>query len=403
MKCDICQKERLFKFLTLGHQPPSDAFLKPEDLANPEITYPIDVYFCRDCYLVQLGYAVNPEILFRDYVYTTSNNNSLKVNFKNLVDLLVRKFKLTANDLAIDVGSNDGTLLENYLPYKIKILGIDPSSASSIAVNRGIPTLVDFFGEHLVERIKQEYGVAKIITATNVFAHVVDLFSFIRGVAGILAQDGVFISESHHLLSLVNGMQYDSVYHEHLRYYSLKPLITLFEKVGMEIFDVEKISTHGGSIRVYAAKKGAHPAEPSVSYLVNEEEKAGLYKEDTFLTFTKHVKENKLLLYYLLAELKRNGKHIVGIGAPAKGNTLLNYCRLDGDIIDYLAERSKFKIGTFAPGSHIPVVDEERIFKDHPDYALLLAWNIADELMPKLRAAGFNGKFIIPNPLPRIV
>src|SRR3989344_2329181 len=402
MLCYICKQDKLATFLNLGAQPPSDAFLRVEDLVKPEITFPLEVMVCKNCFLVQLGYAVDPELLFRDYVYTSGTNNSLRVNFKNLVDYLVGRFSLTSADLAVDIGSNDGTLLENYLPHGVKVLGIDPSSVASIAIKKGLPTMVDFFNEEVAIQALEKYGSAKIITATNVFAHVDALDSLMNGIVRLLADDGVFISESHYLLDLVTKMQYDAVYHEHLRYYSLKPLKLLFENFGMEIIDAEKITTHGGSIRVDAAKKGSHPVDPGVQERIKEEEEAGLYKLETFIDYGKKAQETKLTLLQMIVELKRDRKRVVGIGAPAKGNTLLNYCLLDPDLIDYLVEKSTLKIGLFAPGTHIPVVAEEKLFSEQPEYGLLLSWNIADELIPKIRNAGFKGKFIVPNPVPRI-
>jgi len=402
-ECFICQSNDLAKFLSLGHQPPSDAFLKKEDLEKPETAYPLDVFFCRNCHLVQLGYTVDPEALFRDYAYTTGTNNSLKVNFKNLVDKIVARWRLTAADLAVDIGANDGTLLENYLPHQVRVLGIDPSSAAKLALQKNIPTVIDFFSEETAIKAREEYGPAKIITATNVFAHVDKLHSFLRGVFHLLADDGVFITESHYLLDLITKTQYDSIYHEHLRYYSLKPLLLLFAQLGMEIIDAERISTHGGSIRVYAAKKGKWPIAEAVAELIAAEAENGLDSEETFVKFARQVISNKFELLKTISDLKKEGKSIVGIGAPAKGNTLLNYCNLDSSLIDYLAEKSEIKISLFAPGTHIPVVAEERLFREQPDYGLLLSWNIADELVPKLRAGGYKGKFIVPNPVVKII
>jgi len=402
-ECFICQSNDLAKFLSLGHQPPSDAFLKKEDLEKPETAYPLDVFFCRNCRLVQLGYMVDPNALFRDYAYNTGTNNSLKVNFKNLVDKIVAHWRLSPADLAVDIGSNDGTLLENYLPYQIRILGIDPSSAAKLALQKNIPTIIDFFNEETAVKVRKEYGPAKIITATNVFAHVDKLYSFLRGVFHLLADDGVFISESHYLADLIFQRQYDSIYHEHLRYYSLKPLTYLFKQLGMEIIDAERISTHGGSIRVSTAKTGKYPVAEAVAKLTAAEAESGLDDEKTFVKFAEQVESNKFELLKTISDLKKEGKSIAGIGAPAKGNTLLNYCNLDSSLIDYLAEKSEIKIGLFAPGTHIPVVAEERLFREQPDYGLLLSWNIADELVPKLRAAGYKGKFIIPNPTVRII
>jgi SAM-dependent methyltransferase len=387
----------------LGHQPPSDAFLRAADLNGPETSYPLDVYFCNDCKLVQLGYAVPGEILFKDYVYNTASNNSLKLNFEALVKMLVQKYGLTSEHLAVDVGSNDGTLLSYYIPYGVKILGIDPSSVATSALKKGIPTVNEFFSESVAEGVVSEHGVAKIITSTNTFAHIEDLDSIMRGIKKLLARDGVFISESHYLLDLIEKMQYDAIYHEHLRYYSLLALKNLFDRYDMEIVDAERISTHGGSIRVYAANQGAYRVTSQVKQLIALEKKSGLDKKATFEKYADKVTDLRFELIDLILKLKGKGKTIVGIGAPAKGNTLLNYCKLDPQTIDYLAEKSQLKIGLFAPGSHIPVVDEKQMSKDKPNYGLLLSWNIADELIPKLKKAGFKGKFIVPNPKLRIV
>ncbi len=403
MKCQICSGSKLHKFLSLGHQPVPDVFLTKEQLNEPETTYPLDAYFCEDCCLVQLGYAVNPEILFKEYHYNTGTNESLKRNFKQLVDLIVKKFNMSKKDFAIDIGSNDGTLLEGYLPYNVKILGVDPSSVADIAIRKGIPTIKDFFNEETAGKITKKYGKAKIITATNVFAHIRDFDSFMKGIKKLLGDDGIFVTESHYLLSMINEMQYDSIYHEHLRYYSLKPLIKLFERFEMQVFDAEKITTHGGSIRVYACHKNSHKISRKITEMAKIEKKAGLYKKETFFGYGKKVLENKLRLQEMLIRLKKKNKKIVGIGAPAKGNTLLNYCNITPGIVDYIAETSRLKIGKFTPGMHIPVVDESMLFKDNPDYALLLSWNIKEILMPKLRKSGYKGKFIIPNPAPEII
>ena len=403
MYCFICKNKHLFKFLDLGDQPPSDAFLRKEDLERPEAKYPLSLYFCEECTLVQIGFVVDPKILFRDYVYTTGMNNSLRANFKALVETLVSRYALTKSDFVIDIGSNDGTLLANYTPHGVNVLGIDPSSASTLAKDKGIPTEVDFFNERTALRVERKYGKAKVITATNVFAHVNDLDSFMRGITAVLREDGVFVSESGYLLDMVLTLGYDAIYHEHLRYYSLRPLKALFERFGMEVFDVERIQSHSGSIRVYAAFNGVHPTKASVGELLALEEKKGFYARQTFIEFARRVYAHRDALTVLLADVKKSGKRIVGIGAPAKGNTLLNFCGIIPETVNCILEKSALKIGLFTPGMHIPVVGEERLFAEQPEYALILAWNIAPELMSKLRQKGFKGKFIIPFPRVKIV
>lgn len=403
MACFICKGKNLLAFLDLGKQSPSDAFLKAEDLLKKEERYPLQLAVCESCFLVQLTYVVDPEKLFRDYVYNSAANNSLKANFKSLVNLLVSRFHLQRGDWAVDIGSNDGTLLSYYQPYGLNVLGIDPSSATALAVQNNIPTLVDFFSSKLAEHILKKQGPAKIITATNVFAHIVDIHDTVAGIAKLLSADGVFVSESGYLLDLITKLQFDSIYHEHLRYYSLKPLQRLFSDHGLEIFDVERITTHGGSIRVYAGLKSGHPISSNVQKLIILEERAGLYTIPIFTEFAKKVEAIKKDLNDLIVSLKKQGNHIAGIGAPAKGNTLLNYCNLTTDYIDYLVEKSQLKIGLFAPGTRIPVVSEDRLFTDQPEYALMLSWNIADELIPLLRNKGYRGKFIMPTPVPKII
>ena len=403
MRCHICKAENPERFLSLGHQPPSDAFLKREELERPEISYPLDVYFCSACSLVQLGYTVDPEILFRDYVYNTGTNNALRANFKELVDEIIKAYSLKKDDFVVDIGSNDGTLLENYAPRGIRALGIDPSSATNIAIEKGIPTDVVFFNESEAQTVAERDGKPKVITATNVFAHVKELDSFMRGVTTLLAPNGVFISESGYVVDMIEGMQYDSIYHEHLRYYSVTSLAVHFERFQMEIVNVERIPSHGGSIRVYAARKGAHPASPSVQKLVSMEKQKGYTALPIYTKFAKDIAKTKSALLGIIFGLKKKNYRIAGIGAPAKGNTILNYCKLDTDMIGYLAEKSALKIGLYSPGMHIPVAHESRLCEDQPEAALLLSWNLADELMPKFRKAGFRGQFIVPNPIPRLV
>lgn len=384
--------------LDLGQQPPSDAFLRREDLSRPEVVYPLEFCVCQSCGLAQLNYAVDPEKLFRDYVYNTATNNALKVNFKTLVGSLVGRFNLKKGDLAVDVGSNDGTLLSYYMPFGVKVLGVDPSSAAKLALANNIPTINDFFSLEVAKRVVKENGRAKVVTATNVLAHVIGLDDFMAGIYELLDAEGVFVSESGYVLDLVEKLQYDSIYHEHLRYYALRPLNILFDKFGMEIFDAERIPSHGGSIRVYAAKKGSREIGQGVKGLLDLEERFGLYGGRAYADFAARVRQNKLDLQKFILEQKSAGKKIVGIGAPAKGNTLLNFCRLGPDIIDYLVEKSELKIGLFSPGMRIPVVEEARLFAEQPEYALMLSWNLADELIPKIRRNGYKGKFIIPTP-----
>jgi 2-polyprenyl-3-methyl-5-hydroxy-6-metoxy-1,4-benzoquinol methylase len=403
--CQICGSKKIHECFSLGHQPPSDSFLKEEHLKKEEIAYPLDIYFCEDCNLLQLGYIVNPrELFYEGYSYNTQTSGELVRNFTELTSKVISKFNISKNDLVIDIGSNDGTLLENFFKREIRVLGIEPTGVARLAIEKKIPTLKKFFEEDLAEEIIKQYGRAKIITATNVFAHIKKINSITKGIEKLLADDGVFISESHYLLDLIEKMEYDSIYHEHLRYYSLKPLTKLFEMNDMKVFDAERITTHGGSIRVYACKKGAYSISDNIREIIETEKKAGLYSKDTFVDYGKKVKKSRERLMKTLNEIKEREKSIVGIGAPAKGNTLLNYCHINENLIDYLAEKSELKRGLFSPGMHLKVVDEEIMFKEpQPDYALILAWNLKDIIIPKIKAKGFRGKFIIPVPTPYII
>ena len=404
MECQICSSDKIIKFLSLGPHPPSDNFLVEAELKKPEKKYPLEVYFCGNCKLVQLGYAADPILLFTDhFVYTTASNDELVRNFAALVDIIIKRFNLTEKDFAVDIGSNDGTLLSNYLPHNIKVLGIDPSKAAELAQQKNIPTMLEFFNEKTAKKILAKHGKAQIITATNVFAHVKELDSFMKGIQALLADDGIMIEESHYIRSMMESMQFDSIYLEHLRYYSLKPLIYLFNKYGMDVFDAERITTHGGSLRVYACRKGSKPISKNVSKILKDEEKFGLYSISAYNAFAKRVTNNKEKLRELLRKIKSEGKHIYGIGAPAKGNTLLNFCNIDNKILDCLVERPNMKIGKYSPGMHIKIEEESKLFAEQPEYALLLTWNLENIIIPKLRAKGYKGKFIVPVPEPRVV
>ena len=282
-------------------------------------------------------------------------------------------------------------------------MGVEPTGTADLAVSKGIRTVKEFFNESTAKKILQQEGKAKIITATNMFAHVDTLSDFIEGINLLLTDDGVFISESHHLLSLIGQFQFDSIYHEHLRYYSLKPLIYLFKMHNMDLFNVELITTHGGSLRVYACKRGAYKILGSVQEVIKLEEAAGLYSKEKLIEYQKRAIQCRENLQEMIREIKREGARIVGIGAPAKGNTLLNYCQLTADTIDYLAEHSKLKIDKYSPGAHIPVLDEKKMLEEQPEYGLLLSWNLKDIIIPKLREKGYKGKVIVPIPTPIIL
>lgn len=388
--------------VSLGHQPLCDDFRPHEHRDTPYTVYPLDLLYCKDCGLAQIGYAVDPNLLFRDFVYTTQSNPGSQPHFAALVDTLVKDYALGPGDLALDIASNDGTLLAQY-NGRAKVLGVDPSSATKFAIDKGIPTLVDFFNEKTAEKITREHGKAKVATMINAFAHVRDLDPLMAGVAHVLDDRGVFVSESHHLYNLVRELQYDHIHHEHLRFYSLRPLQTLFQRFGLEMIDVVETHIQGGSIRVFAAKKGQRPISPNVQRVIDKEKAAGLYEPATFEKFGERVRKSRTRLMRLLFDLKEKGATIAGIGAPAKSTCMLTYCHIGPDLVSYIVEHTPLKIGKLAPGSQIPVEPEEKLLKEQPDYGLLFAWNVKDIIIPKLRKAGYRGRFILPSEEPSIV
>jgi len=406
MKCHMCKSSDLVKFLDLGFQPLSDGFLRREQLNELEVFYPLEVYFCRNCGLVQLGFIVPPEKMYNEnYPYESSTTRELREHFMSFSQCVCKRFNLPANTLVIDIGSNVGVLLSGFKAQGMKVLGVEPSkNIAKTAINNGIDTIPKFFGPEVVDKIVEKYGKAYVVTATNVFAHISDLYKFIEALKTVLHDDGIFIFEVPYLVDLINNMEYDTIYHEHLRYISMKPVVQFFEKFGMEVFDLERIKPHGGSIRVFINRRGKREITPHVKELLDLETKLQLHSLEYLQKFAKRVKEHRALLLSLLNGLKKSGKIIVGVGAPAKGNTLLNYCKIDGEMLDYTTEKAKLKIGLFTPGMHIPVYPDEKLMEDMPDYALILAWNFVDEITKNLdEYKKKGGKFIVPIPEPKIL
>lgn len=407
MKCRTCKSTRLHKFLDLGHHPPSDQFRTKEQLNSTVKFYPLNMNLCEDCGFVQLDYVVPPEILYQDnYPYESSTTDTGKKHYHDFSKTVVEDFNFRSDDLAVDIGSNVGVLLEGFKLMGLKIHGVDPASnICEIAKKRGIPTVNDFFGKNAVEKILAENGKASVITGTNVFAHVDDLTGFMDAVKLLLHdKKGILVIEAPHLLHLIEKNEYDTIYHEHLSYISIEPLVPFFKKHDMEIIKVEQKDIHGGSIRIFVSNRGNYSVNNSVYNIIKLEKEAGLRDKKILEEFSKNVQKNKKDLNFLLHKLKSEGKRIVAVSAPAKGMTLLNYCKIDRQVLDYVTEKSKLKIGLHTPGDHIPVYSDNKLLEDMPDYALLLAWNFADEIMnnnKEYRDRG--GKFIIPIPTPKIL
>ena len=400
-KCQISNSKSLTSLLFLGYLPPVNTLQKIGSTPKEEISFPAELLYCNKSKLAQLGCIVNKEILFPySYPYTSSTTKILRENFVDLYNDTSKIVDLKKNDLIIDIGSNDGNLLENF-KKKHKVLGITPEKIGKLAIKKGIPTIIDYFNNKIASKVIKRYGKAKIITATNVFAHIDDINKIVKLIKKVLKSDGVFISESHYLLPLIKSVQYDTIYHEHLRYYSLESLNYLFKKHNLQIFNVKEIPTHGGSIRVYAARKGAYKVSINVKKQLNKEKK-NLNKK-SFEKFRRNVVTSKLNLFSLIKKLKDKNKKIFGVGAPSRASTLINYLGLDQDVVDCVLEiNGSYKIGNYIPGTKIPILNENILFKNKPDYLILFSWHIKKELKRNLKKKGFRGKFIIPLPSPKI-
>ena len=406
--CRMCKSEDLRLFLDLGATAPADDFLMKEELATPQTAYPLQAMSCGGCGLVQLGHVVDPEILYRkNYPYEASVTRAGRRHWDEFAATVCTMMALGPDDLVVDFGSNVGVLLEMFALRGPQVLGIDPApNIVAIANERGVETLCGFFNARTAAAALALKDQAKVITATNVFAHINDLDEVMAAVDSLLTPNGAFIVEAPSFANLVRHLEYDTIYHEHLSYISVKPLAAFLARFGMHIFDIHTKDIHGGSIRIFIRRDGASGPDTTdaVARHLEIEDKEGVYDMARLARFAEDVAENRSQIRELIGELKNQGKRIVGVSAPAKGMTLLNYCDLGKDVLDFVTEKSQLKIGKFTPGQHIPVLTDEVLMEQKPDYALLLAWNFAEEIMGNLseyRDAG--GKFIIPIPTPRIV
>lgn len=402
-KCQICDNPSLKSVLFLGYLPPVNQLHHIGSRPKEQPSYPAELLYCPKCHLVQLGLVVDPQVIFpKEYPYTSGTTKVLRDNFADLGKEAKKIVNVNQGDLVIDIGSNDGTLLSNFVSFA-KVLGITPEDIGKLAIEQGISTILNYFTTKVVNKVKKEYGKAKIVTAANVFAHIENVNDVLENIISLLKPDGVFISESHYLYPLIKTVQYDTIYHEHLRYYSLTSLNYLFKMHGLEIFHAKQIPSHGGSIRVYAARIGLYPINKSVNRILLKEKEVVTHI-DNLLKFKNKVVLSKLGLQKLFLDIKKKGERVFGISAPSRASTLINYLRLDQDILDCVVEiKGSYKIGKYIPGTLIEILDESELYSKQPDYALLLSWHIAEELIPKLKLKGFKGKFIIPLPRPRIV
>ena len=404
--CQVCGSGLLDTVLFLGYMPPVNQMRSIGSTPHEQSSYPASLLHCRHCDLVQIGLVVDPQILFPPaYPYTSGTTKILHDNFDDLAQESISFLNLNSKDLVVDIGSNDGTLLSKFQKRGMKVLGIEPTDVGKIAQANNIETIISYFGKDSADRAVQEYGHAKVVTAANVFAHIENIHDIIKNIKKVIGEKGVFISESHYLISLLETVQYDTIYHEHLRYYSLNSLKYLLSQHDLEIIKVTKIPTHGGSIRVYAAYKGQYSVHESVQETLGQEPK-GEELSHALTEFKKRVLNSKLQLLAKLNDIKTQGKTICAVSAPSRASTLVNYVGIDEGMVDLVAEiEGSLKIGKYMPGTIIPVVNQEDVlFGDiQPDYALILSWHIASELVEKLKGKGFKGKFIVPLPEPHII
>lgn len=396
--CRMCKSSDVRPFLDLNPQPPANSFVRPEQFAR-ENSYPLVAYFCGKCNLAQLLDVVDKKELFSDYVYFTAIMPTTPKHFTEYAKNVIDRFNLKKKDeMVVELGSNDGLLLKAFLNQKIKVLGVDPAeNIAKIANKNGIPTLSDFWSESVAKKIRNKHGKAKVIIGNNVVAHIDNHNDMVKGVNTLLADDGVFIFEAPYLIDMFENLTFDTIYHEHLSFLSLRPLILFFEQFGLQVFDVEFFNVQGCSFRVFVSKTNTYPISTHLKKAVEKELRMKLDKFQSYVKLANSVKNQKKKLLTLLKNLKSKGKSIAGYGAPAKGNTLLNYCNIGPETLDYLTEALPTKIGLWSPGMHIPVVDIEKVRKNPPDYFLMLAWNYKDKILEKekmFRKKG--GKFIVP-------
>lgn len=396
-RCRICESSNLTEFLHLGDQPLANSFLREADLAKPDLKYPLRVLFCQNCNLVQLGEVVDPKLLFSDYIYFSSNM-PVGSHWRDYAESVVKEFSQDPSDLVVEIGSNDGHFLAVVKETHTNILGVDPAqNIARLANERGIPTIPVFFSKDIAEQILRQRGPAKLIIGNNVVAHINDHHDLLTGIERLLAPQGVFVFEAPYLLDMFENLTFDTIYHEHLSYLALRPLINLFNRFGLEIFDVKVFPIQGNSIRVFAARTGTREVRPSVADLVKKELLLGLDELGTYFALGKQIEQLKVEVVSLLRDLKNQGKRILGYGAPARGNTLLNYYQIGPETLDFLTEELPSKIGVYTPGMRIPVLHVQAARQNPPDYYFLLAWNYKNAAMQKEQDfVKKGGKFIMP-------
>jgi SAM-dependent methyltransferase len=402
--CRFCGAPLRHVFVDLGAQPLANSYLEPEHLRRPEPFYPLCVYVCGECLLVQLPEEERPEAIFSDYAYFSSYSESWLQHAKTYAEAMIERFGFGPRHQVVEIASNDGYLLRWFKERGVPVLGVEPAkNVAEAAEAMGIPTLVRFFGEATARDMVAQGTRADLLAGNNVLAHVPDLNDFVEGLRILLAPQGVLTMEFPHLLRLLDEDQFDTIYHEHYSYFSFLAVRKVFAAHGLDLFDVEELSTHGGSLRIYARHSGQGPAGDRVTDLLAREEAAGLGGLDAYQSFGPRVERLKRGFLRFLIQAREEGKSVVGYGAPAKGNTLLNYCGVRTDFLDYTVDRSPHKQGRFLPGTRIPILSPDRIRETRPDYVLILPWNLKEEVMAQMSdIRSWGGRFVVAVPEIRI-
>ncbi|MBT0566269.1 class I SAM-dependent methyltransferase [Williamsia sp. CHRR-6] len=406
MRCRLCESDRLLSVLDLGATPPCEKFLAADELDLPEPTYPLHLRLCEDCLLLQIPALITPEDTFTEYAYFSSFSDSWVAHARDFVTASIERLGLGGDSFVVEVASNDGYLLRHAVDAGVRCLGIEPSvNVGAAARERGVPTETAFLDEQLAQRVRTEHGPADLVVANNVYAHIPDLLGFTRALRGLVADDGWVSIEVHHALNLVTLAQFDTVYHEHFQYYTVLSAIRALATADLAVVDVEELSTHGGSIRVWARPVGAAQAPSErVAQVLAREEAAGLHHVDGYLALRPQTEKVRHDLLRFLLECKDSGRTVVGYGAPGKGNTLLNYCGIRTDLLPYTVDRNPYKHGRYTPGTRIPILHPDEIAKDRPDVVLVLPWNLASELTEQLSfISEWGGQLAFPLPTLQIV
>jgi|SRR5688572_10218364 SAM-dependent methyltransferase len=401
-RCRFCGTPLRHSFVDLGMSPLCQTHISPAEVDRMEPFYPLHAFVCHECFLVQLSEYVSPAELFTEYAYFSSYSDSWVQHARAYADMMIRRLSLNAQSRVIELASNDGYLLQHFIRPGIPVLGVEPAAnVAKVAVEKGIPTVVRFFGRDAARDIADEFGQADLLLGNNVLAHVPCLNDFVAGMKIVLKPLGIITMEFPHLYRLIESNQFDTIYHEHFSYFSFFTVEKVFAAHRLTVFDVEELTTHGGSLRIYArhTENATLRVSPAVGALRQREFDAGFTRLDTYSSFTERVKETKRALLDFLIRAKRAGKTLVGYGAPGKGNTLLNYCGIRQDFLDYTVDRSPYKQGKFTPGTRIPILHPDRISETRPDYVFILPWNLKDEVIRQLAyIRDWGGKFVVPIP-----